>query len=75
MLATGAADSAEIEEVLGAIKVRNLVAHEGYLPSDAEAITLRSVMRTIQRLAGLEEIKSPVLTLNNMLEGPQNTGE
>lgn len=75
LLATGAADSAEIEEVLAAIKVRNLVAHEGYLPSDAEATALRSVMRTIQRLAGLEEIKSPVLTLNNMLEGPQITGE
>lgn len=69
LLATGA-ESAEIEEALKAIKVRNQVAHEGYLPSAAEATVLRRVMKTIQRLAGLEEIKSPVLTLNNMLEAP-----
>lgn len=60
----------EIEEALQAIKIRNRVAHEGYLPSAAEAATLRSVMRTIQRLAGLEEIKSPVLTSGNMLSAP-----
>lgn len=69
LLATGA-ESAEIEETLKAIKVRNRVAHEGYPPSYTEAAALRSVMRTVQRLAGLEEIKSPVLTLDNMLEGP-----
>jgi hypothetical protein len=65
-LATGA-NSVEIEE---ALKVRNRVVHEGYLPAAAEATALRTVMKTIQRLAGLEEIKSPVLTPTNMLSAP-----
>ena len=69
LLATGA-NSIEIEEALEALKVRNRVAHEGYLPSDVEATALRNVMKTIQRLAGFEEIKSPVLTFNNMLSAP-----
>lgn len=69
LLTTDASDN-EIEEVLQALKVRNRVAHEGYLPSAAEAIALRSVMRTIQRLAGLDEIKCPVLASGNMLTAP-----
>jgi hypothetical protein len=69
LLATGA-NSLEIEDALTAIKVRNRVAHEGYLPGAAEATALRNVMKTIQRLAGLDEIKSPVLTNTNMLLAP-----
>lgn len=69
LLATGAC-SVEIEEALKALKVRNRVAHEGYLPAAAEATALRNVMKTIQRLAGLEEIKSPALTSFNMLSPP-----
>lgn len=69
LLATGAED-AEIEGTLQALSVRNRVAHEGYRPSEAEAIALRNVMKTIQCLAGLEEIKSPVLTSSNALSAP-----
>lgn len=69
LLATGA-NSVEIELALQALKVRNRVAHEGYLPSAVEATALRNVMKTIQRLAGFEEIKSPVLTFDNMLSAP-----
>lgn len=64
------ADSAEIEEALKAIKVRNRVAHEGYAPSPSEATALRSVMKTIQRLTELEEIKNPAMTSGNVLEAP-----
>lgn len=66
LLATGA-DDAEIECTLQALTVRNRVAHEGYLPSAAEVIALHNVMRTIQRLDGLDEIKCPMLTSSNML--------
>ena len=71
LLATGA-NNFEIDQALAALKVRNRVAHEGYLPSAAEATALREVMKTIQRLAGLDEIKSPVLTSTNMLSGPSS---
>lgn len=60
----------EVEEVLRVLKVRNQVAHEGYLPSADEIATLRRVMKTIQRLAGLEELKCPVLESGNMLAAP-----
>jgi hypothetical protein len=69
LLATGA-HSVEIEQALHALKVRNRVAHEGYQPTPAEAAELRTVVKTIQRLAGLEEIKSPVLTATNSLSPP-----
>jgi hypothetical protein len=69
MLTTGARDS-EIEDALQALKIRNRVAHEGYLPSAVEATALRNVMRTIQRLVGLDEIKSPVNTFSNQLSAP-----
>lgn len=60
----------EVEEVLRVLRVRNRVAHEGYLPSTDEIAALRGVMRTIQRLAGLEELKCPVLESGNMLTAP-----
>jgi hypothetical protein len=66
LLATGTSGP-EIEEALQALAVRNRVAHEGYLPTLAEAKALRAVVKTIQRLAGIDEIKSPVLTAFNSL--------
>ncbi len=69
LLATGAS-SAEIEQALHALRTRNRVAHEGYMPSTAEAAGLRGVIGTIQRLAGLDEIKSPAMTYTNMLSAP-----
>jgi hypothetical protein len=69
LLATGACVD-EIENALKALKVRNRVAHEGYLPTVDEAAALRKVITTIQKLAGLEEIKNPVFTLSNMLLAP-----
>jgi len=69
LLATGAA-TAEIETALNALSVRNRVAHEGYLPTPAETAELRAVVQTIKHFAGIEEIKSPVLTGSNMLSPP-----
>ena len=69
LLATGA-EGSEIEDTLQALKIRNRIAHEGYLPSAVEATALRNVMRTIQRLVGLDEIKSPVITFSNQLSAP-----
>jgi hypothetical protein len=66
LLATGAAN-AEIEQALLALAVRNRVAHEGYRPSPSETEALRGVIQTIKRLAGIDEIKSPVVTLSNEL--------
>jgi len=74
VLLTTGANSTEIEETLQTLKVRNRVAHEGYLPSAGEATALRNVMKTIQRLAGLEEIKSPGLDFGNMLAAPEIVG-
>jgi hypothetical protein len=69
LLATGA-DDAEIEQALCGLKVRNRVAHEGYLPTSVEAGELRPLVKTIQRLAGLEELKTPAFTTGNSLSAP-----
>jgi hypothetical protein len=69
LLTTGARTD-EIEDALKALKVRNRVAHEGYQPTTDDAAGLRNVMKTIQKLAGLEEIKSPILTFTNKLSAP-----
>lgn len=60
----------EIEEVLAAVKVRNKVAHEGYDPTEADAGSIRGVIRTIRKLGDFDEIKCPFLDGGNMLSAP-----
>ncbi|MDP9013602.1 MAG: hypothetical protein M3O41_13320 [Pseudomonadota bacterium] len=69
LLATGA-NKVGIEEAIQALKVRNRGRPRGISPVGSRGDRAGNVMKTIQRLAGLEEIKSPVLTLNNMLSAP-----
>jgi hypothetical protein len=69
LISTGAA-TVDIEGALEALDVRNRVAHEGYHPTPAEAGALRKVVQTIKRLAGIDEIKSPVLSSTNRLAAP-----
>lgn len=64
-------DEREIESALSAIKIRNKTVHEGYQPTPQEAELVRSVMHTIRKVSGIDEIKSPVLTGSNRLSAPE----
>jgi hypothetical protein len=69
MLALGEAEEA-IENALDALRLRNKVVHEGYRPTSDDTNTLRKVLRTIGKISGIDEIKSPVLTNSNLLGPP-----
>jgi hypothetical protein len=61
----------EIESALTAIKIRNQTVHEGYQPTPQEAELVRSVMHTIRKVSGIDEIKSPALIGSNRLSAPE----
>lgn len=56
-----------IEGALSALETRNRVVHERYQPTAENLADLRDVMKIIQRLIGLEELKIPVITSANVL--------
>lgn len=64
----------EIDAVLSAIKVRNKIAHEGYRPTEKDALKIRPVMQSIRRILGLDELKSPAFTLSNRFYPPDEAG-
>lgn len=57
----------DIEIVLQTVHIRNKVVHEGYSPTSQDCALLRRAMVAVRLVAGVTEIKVPVLESGNSL--------